>query len=406
MTRRAFLARAAACTATAVLGSSARAQTSDKLDLVIRGGTVIDPASGIQARADIGLRAGRIAAIEPEISVLRAARVIEASGKLVTPGLIDLHAPVYAQTIGGVLAQDPAGQTAVTTCVSAGEASVYDLAGFRRHAARYARCRVYAFVHLAATGSRRDPAATAPAAGEADVAALGRVVAQNRDLVIGVTVHPAVATEAGDDIGALERAIAVVEAAQTRGRIMCNIAGMRQDAGALLERLRPGDILTHAYSPARHDLMAGGKLNAAALAARKRGVIIDVGHGVAHFDAAIARAAIAQGLAPDVISSGLATTQAASQAAPQLTTVMSKFLNLGFSVEQVVAMTTVNPARLIGREAKLGTLDLGAPGEISILELAEAPIEFTDAGGARWMGTRSFKAVRSIRTASTAPKDT
>ncbi|RPI41196.1 MAG: amidohydrolase, partial [Betaproteobacteria bacterium] len=128
--RRDFLVRAGACAASIGFGRRARAQSSDSLELVIKGGTIVDPASGIRARADIGLRAGRIAALEPEIAASRAARVIDAGGKLVTPGLIDLHAKVYGEPGG-----DTPGQLGVTTCVSAGEASAHGLAAFRRHAA-------------------------------------------------------------------------------------------------------------------------------------------------------------------------------------------------------------------------------------------------------------------------------
>ncbi|RPI47497.1 MAG: amidohydrolase, partial [Betaproteobacteria bacterium] len=265
-------------------------------------------------------------------------------------------------------------------------------------------CRVYAFVHLGGPGAAREAAPAPPDPNVADVGALGRMLAQNRDLVVGVTVQPAAAAGVRDARGALERAIAVVEAAQTRGRVMCNIAGMVREPSELLERLRPGDILTHAYSPARLDFVAEGKLSAAALAARSRGVVIDVGHGGEHFDPAIARAAIARGFAPDIISTGAPALQTGALPPPQLTAVMSRFLNLGFGLEQVVAMTTINPARLIGREPKLGTLDLGAPGDVSILELREAPIEFIDAGGVRWMGSRSLRAVQAIRAAAPVAK--
>jgi len=152
----------------------------------------------------------------------------------------------------------------------------------------------------------------------------------------------------------------------------------------ILDTMRPGDILTHSYTGAPNlagafsNVVQDGRLMPAALAAKQRGVIFDVGHGGASFDYTVAEAAIAQGCPPDTISSDIHVISGNTPGMPYLPWVMSKFMGLGFTLDQVVAMATVNPAKIIGRIPKLGTLQVGAPGDIAIMELIEGPISFVD----------------------------
>ena len=169
------------------------------------------------------------------------------------------------------------------------------------------------------------------------------------------------------------------------------------DLSRLLDLLRPGDILTHTYSGAGNNIVRDGKVLPAALEAKRRGVIIDVGHGGGSFDYTVAEPAIAQGLTPDTISSDIHALSGNTPGRPYLPWVMSKFLNLGFTVEDVVAMSTVAPARVIGRVEKLGTLQTGAPADVSILELVEKPVEFVDTRGNRRTGQRWLEPVQTVR---------
>jgi dihydroorotase len=152
----------------------------------------------------------------------------------------------------------------------------------------------------------------------------------------------------------------------------------------ILDLLRPGDILTHAYSGAPNNagaftnIVQDGRLLPAATAAKQRGVVFDVGHGGGSFDYTVADVAIQAGAIPDTISSDIHVFSGNTPGLPYLTRVMSKFLNMGFTLEQVVAMATINPARVINRLPKLGTLAVGAPGDVSVLELVEGPVEFVD----------------------------
>jgi dihydroorotase len=397
--RRAFLVRSAALAAAAMSGESSFSQApADKLDLVIKGGRIIDPSRDLHGVADIGIRFGRIAAVEPDIPAARAARVIEATGKLVTPGLIDLHAHVFPHGSGiGVAADELVAQTCVTTFVSAGDAGANNIAAFKRYVAAHTRARVYAFVHIANNGLSGFPVPELTDIANADVDLAARAIAENHAMVIGVKVRQSANIVGNNGFEPLKRAIAAVERAGPRGRVKCHIGGVPGQLAELLDLLRPRDILTHAYSGSGNNVVQDGKVLDAALAARKRGVIIDVGHGNNSFDYTIAEPAIEQGLAPDVISSDIHAQSAKSPGMPFLPWVMSKFLNMGFSLEQVIAMATVNPARVIGREPKLGTLDLGAPADVAILELVEAPVKFVDTRKNVREGKRWLRPVQTVR---------
>ncbi len=387
MKRRHLLAAglAGAGWATGVRPSLAAA--NDKLDLLVQGGTVIDPANGIQARADLGIRAGRIAALEPAIDSARASRVLDARGTLVVPGLIDFQTHIYPPRPGApLLAEELTPRVAVTTWVSAGDASIDEVENYRGIAGRHTRCRIYGFVHLTSA-----VAAQGNTAG-GGLEALARRLMKHRDAVIGVALNPARAPSGGDAAALLARAIELAERAETRVRILCNVTDAHQ-AAPLLERLRPGDVLASPWTSAPSMLASARHPHPAALAARRRGVIVAPAPGARDLDVALARAALEQGLVPDVLSSagpGLHAEQ-------PLTRVMSEFLNLGLDLEQVLAMTTVNPARLIGREPKLGTLELGAPADVSLLALENAPGQSGDARGERHKVTQLIRPVRAIR---------
>jgi len=195
----------------------------------------------------------------------------------------------------------------------------------------------------------------------------------------------------------LRMARLAAERSGTKARVMCHIGNAPGDLRDLLNLLRPGDILTHAYSGAGNNVVAEGRLVAAALEAKKRGVIIDVGHGGGSFSYAVAEPAIAQGLVPDTISSDLHAYSGNSPGMPFLPWVMSKFLNMGFSLNDVVSMATEKPARVIDRENMLGTLKVGAPADLSIMELVEGPVEFVDTVKNLRRGDKYLKPVQTVK---------
>jgi dihydroorotase len=407
LSRRDFLASSASLAITAATAAPARAAMgpNDKFDLVIKNGDVLDPSQSLRGKRDIGIRFGLIEAVEGDIPAARANRVLDAGGKLVTPGLVDLHAHVfpYGSAIG-IPADESVANQCTTTCVSAGDAGANNIAAFRRYVVGTSRARLYAFVHIANMGLAGFPVPELYNIDYARADDAARAIAENADMVLGAKVRMSENVVAKHGLEPLKRAIQACERSGTGGKIMCHIGGVEtgQLMSQILDLLRPGDVLTHAYSGAPNlggaftNIVQDGRLLPAALAAKQRGVIFDVGHGGGSFDYTVAEPAIQQGAPPDTISSDLHVFSGNSPGMPYLTWVMSKFLGLGFTLEQVVAMATVNPAKVINRVKNLGTLQVGAPGDVAIMELAEGPVSFVDTRDNKRDGKAHLKPVQTV----------
>jgi len=407
LSRRDFLGTAgsfALATASATSASAAMGP-NDKFDLVIKGGDVLDPSQSLRGKRDIGIRYGMVEAIEAEIPAARAERLLDASGKLVTPGLIDLHSHVfpYGSAIG-IPADELVAHQCTTTCVSGGDAGANNFAAFRRHIVAQTRTRLYAFIHIANTGLTPFPVAELYNIDFAQVDACAKAIGENADIALGAKVRMSENVIAKHGIEPLKRAILACEKSGTNGKIMCHIGGVEtpQLMSQILDTLRPGDVLTHCYSGAPNNanqftnIVQDGKLLPAALEAKKRGVNFDIGHGGGSFDYTVAEAAMAQGAMPDTISSDIHVFSGNSPGMPYLTWVMSKFLGLGFSLEQVITMATTNPAKIINRMPKLGTLQVGAPGDVAIMEFVEGPVSFVDTRNNRREGKAYLKPVQTV----------
>ncbi|HZP79971.1 MAG TPA: amidohydrolase/deacetylase family metallohydrolase [Pseudolabrys sp.] len=408
ISRRDFLCTAGSAALAAGLAAPARAAMgpNDKYDLVIKGGDVLDPSQNLRGRRDIGIRFGLIEALEANIPVEKAVNVLDVSGKLVTPGLIDLHTHVYPYGSAiGIPADELVPFQCTTTCVSAGDAGANNFAAFRRYVVGQTRTRLYAFVHIANVGLTPFPVAELYNIDFAQVDACARTVAENTDIAIGVKVRMSENVIAKHGAEPLKRAIMAAEKAGTGGRVMCHIGGVetRELMTQILDLLRPGDILTHCYSGAPNmsgaftNIMQDGRIIPAALAAKQRGVIFDVAHGGGSFDFTVAEAALAQNCPPNTISSDIHVFSGNSPGVPYLTNVMSKFMALGFTLEQVVAMATVAPAKIINREPKIGTLQVGAPGDVAMMELVEGPVSFVDTRNNKRDGKAYLKPVQTVR---------
>lgn len=397
--RRRFLEITAMGIAGALLPTQLAA-ASPPVDLLIHGGEIVDPSQRLRVKKDIVVRSARIVDVKSSAGAHHGARqVFDATGKFVVPGLIDLHAH---------LAPDPSSQlglsvdeltpfTGVTTCVSAGDVGHPGFDDFKRTVIKETRTRVFAFLHISKLGLTRYPAPEMLDIRDAEVGLAAKTVAQNSDIVLGLKVRMGRAIVGDNGLEPLRRALAAAKQSGVKARVMCHIGEAPGDLSELLDLLRPGDILTHAYSGAGNNIVQNGKLLPAALAAKRRGVIIDVGHGGGSFDYTVAEPAIAQGLRPDTISSDLHIPSSKTRGKPYLPWVMSKFLALGFSLEEVVAMTTINPARLIERVPGMGTLKIGAPADITILEQVEQRCNFVDTRNNERQGDRFLKPVAVVR---------
>lgn len=405
LSRRDFLISSSALALTATTPARGAMGPNDKFDLVIKGGDVLDPSQTLRGKRDIGIRFGKIEAVEADIPAARALRVLNADGKLVTPGLVDLHCHVYPYGSAiGIPADELIPQQCTTTCVSAGDAGANNFAAFRRHIVGQTRTRLYAFVHIANIGLAGFPIAELYNIDFAQTDTAAKAIAENSDIVLGAKVRMSENVIAKHGVEPLKRAIAACEQAGDGMKVMCHIGGVetRQLMSQTLDLLRPGDILTHCYSGFPNlggdftNIVQDGKLLPAALAAKQRGVIFDIGHGGGSFDYTVAEAAISQGTPPDTISSDIHVFSGNSPGMPYLTWVMSKFMGLGFTLEQVVAMATINPAKVINRAPKLGTLQVGAPGDVAIMELVEGPVSFVDTRNNKRDGKAYLKPVQTV----------
>ena len=360
---------------------------NDKFHLVIKGAEVLDPSQGLKGRRDIGIYHGLIQALDADIPAARAEKVLTATGKLAVPGLIDLHAHVfpYGSAIG-IPADELIPYQATSTLVSAGDAGANNIAAFRRLAVPMTRARIYAFVHIGNMGLAGFPVPELYNIDYAQVDAAARAIAENSEIVIGAKVRMSENVIAKHGMEPLRRSILACERSGTPAKLMVHIGGVETPElmSQILDAMRPGDVLTHAYSGAPNlggrftNIVQDGKLLPAALAAKQRGVVFDVGHGGGSFDYTVAEVAMAAGAGPDAISSDIHVFSANTPGMPYLTNVMSKFLNLGMTLEQVVTAATATPAKVINRGGKLGTLAIGAPADVSLLEVVEGATEFVD----------------------------
>jgi dihydroorotase len=403
LSRRHFLAGSAAAALSAP--AFAAMGPNDKFDLVIKGGEVLDPSQSLRGKRDIGIRWGVIEAVEADIPAARAAKLVDAAGRLVTPGLVDLHCHVYPYGSAiGIPADELVQFQGTTTVVSAGDAGVNNVAAMRRFIVAQTRARMYAFLHIANNGLSAFPVAELYNIDVAQVDACAMALAENPDFLIGVKVRMSENVIFKHGLEPLKRGIQACEMCGWPAKRMVHIGGVetRELMSQILDLLRPGDVLTHAYTGAPNlagaftNIVQDGRLLPAALAAKQRGVMFDVGHGGGSFDFTVAEVAIPAGCPPDTISSDIHVFSGNSPGIPYLPNVMSKFMALGFSLEQVVAMATIAPAKIINRAPKIGTLQIGAPGDVSIMDLVEGPVTFVDTRNNKREGKVHLKPVQTV----------
>lgn len=356
-------------------------------ELVLKGGRVIDPSQGIDRVADVAFADGKVAGIGDNLS---GREVRAAAGKIVVPGLIDLHTHVYwGGTSLGVEAELLARTGGVTTFVDAGSAGPGNFLGFRRHVIERSPVRILPYLNVSFPGifafSKSVMLGENADMRLIDAREAARVAVEHRDLVLGIKVR--VGRSAGGDSGVHPLDIALEVAEQTGLPVMAHLDTPPPSRREVVQRLRPGDILTHCFRPFPNaPVGADGAVREEILAARARGVVFDIGHGAGSFGFATTRAMLAAGFLPDVISSDVHTISIEGPAFDLLTT-MSKFLCLGLDLPTVVGLATANPARAIGR-GDLGTFSAGAAGDASVLELVEGRFDYADSIGERLTGDK------------------
>jgi dihydroorotase len=372
-------------------------QDPHKFDLLIRNGHVIDAHNNISAVRDVGIKDGKIAAVAQHLDPNDALKSVDANGLYVTPGLVDIHVHVYAGTgeprsYAGDLSLYPDGfmpRVGVTTVADAGCSGWRNFEDFKTKVIDRSRTRVLAFLNIVGNGMRGGIYEQNLEDMQAEPTA--NMIKQHKGLIIGVkTAH-----YAGPEWTPVERAVEAGTMADVP--VMVDFGtnhAERPLADLVTKKLRPGDIYTHMYSGLRNELI-DGHVNPGMIEGRKRGVIFDVGHGGGSFAWRIAMPAMKEGFIPDSISTDIHVGSMNSGMKDMLN-VMSKFLAMGMSVDEVIKRSTWNPAHEIKHD-ELGTLSVGAGADVAVLRLERGKFGFTDMYGARMDGTQKLVCELTVR---------
>ena len=348
-------------------------------DLLLRNGLVIDPKNNRHDRFDVGIAGGTIARVAPRIPAAHAHLVVDVGDYYVTPGLIDIHTHFdYGGADLNLLPDHHTLSNGVTTAVDAGSAGHQTFEEFQRRTIRRSKTRLLAWLNIVGAGMDGSEGSNL------DAAACAATVKKNPDVVVGIQSTP--------DL--LERAVE----AGNLSEVPVMAAFHQPDGSAypdFLKVLRPGDVQTQFYGRQSPLLDARKKIVDCAADARQRGILFDVGHGASGFWFRIAIPAIQQGFLPDTISTGIDRESILLPRANMMTT-LSKFLNIGLTLEQAIERSTVAPARAI-RRPELGHLGEGSTADVAVLELQNGKFGFVDSGHARLIGDRRLRCVLTVR---------
>ena len=368
-------------------------------ELVIKNGTIVDPAQGIHARKDVAFANGRVSAVSDDLPTSEAREVLDASGCFVTPGLIDLHVHVFYGVSHFGIEPDPTCLArGATTVVDAGSAGADTFPGFRKYVIDVSDTRILAQLNISSQGMLTQEIGELENPDYADVGKACRMIEQHRDIILGVKVRLTRESIVGNRAGMLPL---------QRAREAADAAGLPimvhpQDAWCesiddILALMGERDILTHCF----HDMPCGildgnGKVRDAVHAAIERGVIFDVGHGAGSFSWDVVQTAMTQGVEPTTISSDLHTYNV-NGPVYDLVNVVNKFLYLGMSLDDALAKVTRIPAETILMPGQVGTLGVDAWGDAVVFELREGEFQLIDARGQVRTGKQKLEPIVVIK---------
>jgi dihydroorotase len=375
-----------------------------KYDLLLKGGEVIDPAQGLRAVRDVAFRDGKVASVEAGIPVGEAREIIDVTGKLVTPGLVDIHGHYFNHFFSSATdADDACLPTGVTTSVDAGSSGWLHFDAFKEYILSKQETRLYALINLSSMGMYSMGGDFGPTIGigggpqtllpdrqigelqdlrYAQVQPAVDCIKDNANVALGVKVRidTRISGEA-NSIPCLERGRQVADLADSF--MMVHVARTPIPLAKVLEYMRPGDIVTHCFHSAENNVLdAQGNIRPEVLEARAKGILMDVGAVRYNFGVEVSRAAIEQGFPPDTLGTDMSRRPDGEPIAYSVPDLMSMYMGLGMTLDEVVAAATSNGARAIGQEGVLGTLKPGAAGDAAVLEMEEGEFKYDDADGA------------------------
>ena len=349
-------------------------------DLLIKGGTVVDPAQEVNGPTDVAFVNGTVASVASSISEDNASEVFDASGLIVTPGLIDLHVHNFWGVSHYGIDPDVTNiANGVTTAVDAGSAGAATFDAFRRYVIERAETRLYALLNISLTGMISNDIGELEDLRHADVRQAVQVGQENRDRIVGIKARLSQDITRQHDVESLKRAIEAAEA--IGGFVMIHVGKTHTPLESLIEMLRLGDVVTHSFHGHAEGILDDvGKVKEAFREHQGRGIVFDVGHGAGSFSFDVAERAMADGFRPGNISSDLHLYNVEGPVFDQVTT-LSKLMWLGMSLYDVIALTTAETAKTMGVEDRLGTLKVGAVGDATIARTDEGSFRLTDSYG-------------------------
>jgi dihydroorotase len=354
-------------------------------DLLIQNGTVIDPAAALHARRDVAITSGAIAALEPSIPSSEAARIVDATGKLVLPGLIDLHAHVFRGLGDSADPERDCLARGTTTALDGGSAGARSFQAFDEYVISRARPRIRVWLNISSIGLIDTRVGELLNLNYVDVASAVRTAEANRQTIVGFKIRISGYVAGGTCLPALKLVFEAAEAAKLP--VMVHIGESFEPLPDVLAYLRPGDVVTHSLTGRRHGILDyDGSIWPAVREGRRAGLHFDAAHGRMHFGFAVVRRALEQGFLPDTLSTDVTSITAADPTF-HLPLLMSKLIALGVTLDQAAALVTSNAANYLDRVGAmdgspvLGTLRPAAGGDVAILELLEGDFTLRDNEG-------------------------
>jgi dihydroorotase len=376
---------------------------AQQIDILLKGGHVIDPKNKIDSKMDVAIIENKIVQVAPDIPATNAKKVIDVKGLFVTPGLIDMHVHVYmgndldAYIANGPTSVAPDGFTfraGVTTVVDAGSSGWRNFRQLKEQTIDKAQTRVLALLNIVGTGmvGRFE---------EQDVTDMNAVMTAHMikqlfpDIIVGIK-----AAHYWGDFTQVDRAVEAGKLANVPVMVDFGEHDPPNSIEALfMKHLRPGDIFTHtfSYGPTKRETVVdeNGKVKPFIAQAKKRGIIFDVGHGGGAFSWRQAVPAMQQGFTPDVISTDL-HTQSMNGGMKDLANVLSKFINMGMPLQDAIARATMAPANVINKK-ELGNLSVGTEADIAVFNVRKGDFGFVDVRGTKLKGTQKLEAELTIR---------
>ena len=372
-----------------------------RYDLLVKGGRVIDPSQKVLEERDVAIIGSKVARTAKDIPAAEARQVLDARGRIVTPGLIDIHVHVYDSVTALGIPPDPnCVAKGVTTVVDAGSSGALTFAGFRRYVINVADTRVFALLNISVIGMASHSIENQH--GEllelryVNTKLATRIIERNRDAILGIKIRLSRNLTDANDYKALLMAREVSDVVQLP--IMVHIGGSYTPLPKILEVLKKGDVVTHCYRAGDGGILDDkGRVLPELFKAVERGVRLDVGHGVGSFGFDVAEKAMPQGVIPGTISSDLHHYNVNGPVF-DLATTMSKFLHLGLPLEKVIEMSSTNPANTFGFPQGLGTLREGAEADVAVFSLIEGDFTYTDAEKQTRVGHRKLVPVATVKS--------